>query len=526
MVLFAALAGCGAANQPADHGSEVIFDAGADIRADVLVGDLAGRDAAGDTIADGVVVDVGDGGTGSDVDDVFDDTPDPDASLNIPDFGDVPFVPGDDCPIECPAGTGCRGGRCVGGIIQVNLDNAASITGVFVTPDGVGTGFVAVLDGANAARASFDLSGAGGPLLDVVVSTSSMLDSPVVQSSSISWTDELGSYAISGNGTLDGLQAQALARLGAGPVGHVLAQVPLEIGCLGGIPPDPLLIQALLTPSQFMAKYVYPDRVSRALEAASKVSCTYPALTDSAWTSASTTVRLSRESPVPSVYGLLPFDDVGSVEQELPDAMRAPGSAYGPCGALCRGACGADCDDTACTVTATGYECMKDETTMLNNGMRQEIQEVSCGTAQGCRDHDDCYDLCNGALGCGTWDAAYCRRDCDIEACWKHGYETCTHWAQGAGPQDADLLTYNYPTPGSVPYEDQVNCPDLDHMMGQCWWHMQGMCGDNVCSSLDYCADMMKLDCTPESLAGAFSLTDPYDQFVVNYFSAGSSCPD
>jgi hypothetical protein len=73
---------------------------------------------------------------------------------------------------------------------------------------------------------------------------------------------------------------------------------------------------------------------------------------------------------------------------------------------------------------------------------------------QGCIDHDACYDRCNAAWGCGTWEAAYCRHGraetlptiaADLLV---RGYEYCDEvawlqyptawtalWVRGYGPQ-------------------------------------------------------------------------------------------
>ncbi len=503
------------------------------VQPDIAVGDTAGdvvgtsdlvADSVHDAVADSGLPDIAQDYVEGDID--LDVAMDVALDLAIPDFGEAGFVPDDDCPVECPDGTGCSDGRCVAGTLVLRQDGSGGVSGVFLTPDGVSVGFISVTDGRGLARARFDLSAFDAIELGVTVTAVVPGEPGGLQVAGISWSDEMGVHLITGDGALNESDLQALGRLAAGPVSKALAQVPMEVGCLPADSVDPLVVQALLTPWQFMAKYVYPDRVSRAISAASKASCIYPALQDSTWTSGSTAIRFSREAPVPHVYGLLPLDAAASAELDLVAVMPAPGNEYGPCGATCRGACGADCNEISCVVTATGYACLKDENTLFNNGMRQETQEISCGTAQGCRDHDDCYDLCNGQLGCGSWPAASCRRDCDIEACWLHGYETCTHWAQGAGPQDSDLLTYIYPEPGSPPYEDQVNCTDPDHMTGTCWFKMQGLCGGNVCTSLDHCASLMKKDCSAQSLGQFFNLKEPYDQFVVNYFSAGANCPD
>jgi hypothetical protein len=153
------------------------------------------------------------------------------------------------------------------------------------------------------------------------------------------------------------------------------------------------------------------------------------------------------------VFGWFPFDDQGQIES----LDRAAGDGFGPCEALCRGACGADCDEDDCTLS-DGLSCELDESGS-NTGRVVETFLQDCGTAEGCREHDDCYDTCHDTHGCGTWSAAWCRRGCDQIACSTYGLSTCIDWARGFGPKDPDTLFFEYLVKPLVPVPDTSECP-------------------------------------------------------------------
>jgi hypothetical protein len=109
----------------------------------------------------------------------------------------------------------------------------------------------------------------------------------------------------------------------------------------------------------------------------------------------------------------------------------------GPCNAMCRGACGADCPLSNCDLRKE-VRCEKDEEGN-NTGMEVSYQIYDCGMHQGCIDHDACYDACNAEWGCNNWYAAFCRHadslGCDQVAIEEHGIHKTSAWAYGYGPQ-------------------------------------------------------------------------------------------
>ncbi len=122
-----------------------------------------------------------------------------------------------------------------------------------------------------------------------------------------------------------------------------------------------------------------------------------------------------------------------------------------PSKALCRGACGYNCpgfckplgDLQVIVPTASGdyYICTYPAV-------------IECGTHQGCRDHDNCYDCC-AASGFSTI-GDICHLACDCGCLLTHGASNCPTWALGGGPFDGTLLFADPPfavgpLPGPIP---------------------------------------------------------------------------
>jgi len=108
-----------------------------------------------------------------------------------------------------------------------------------------------------------------------------------------------------------------------------------------------------------------------------------------------------------------------------------------PSGALCRGACGPDCP-TTCTPAPALSVCEDDP--MLCEHIECTFTGVTCGTHDGCRVHDACYDAC-AAAGAG----ALCWRQCDLDCMGTYG-TLCYNWMGGRGPYDSTVSYYNPPT--------------------------------------------------------------------------------
>jgi len=103
---------------------------------------------------------------------------------------------------------------------------------------------------------------------------------------------------------------------------------------------------------------------------------------------------------------------------------------YGPSGAKCRGACGADCPPT-CRAIATYTE----QYEVGGCGYFIEFPNpLLCGTHAGCREHDACFDA---AVANGETDLEGPRHvECNKQAFSRHPIDALS-WARGGGPYDA-----------------------------------------------------------------------------------------
>jgi Domain of unknown function (DUF4157) len=99
-------------------------------------------------------------------------------------------------------------------------------------------------------------------------------------------------------------------------------------------------------------------------------------------------------------------------------------------GSLCRGACGADCPKT-CTKAPTQTFSVPDSTGACHATCTYD--GLHCGSHQGCREHDACYDAANGFLE---------HRVCDGAAIKKYGLMKAQSWARGHGPYDSYIDFY------------------------------------------------------------------------------------
>ncbi len=120
-------------------------------------------------------------------------------------------------------------------------------------------------------------------------------------------------------------------------------------------------------------------------------------------------------------------------------------------GSLCRGTCGPDCAPDACD---TG---MTDLVVCENFGdghvWHTYANYATCGSAQGCRDHDACYDMAHMPIwGFGGVFVAPMQRACDLDSICHNGFQTSARWAMGGGPQPTRLryAEYAYSTPGCL----------------------------------------------------------------------------
>ncbi len=109
-------------------------------------------------------------------------------------------------------------------------------------------------------------------------------------------------------------------------------------------------------------------------------------------------------------------------------------------GGTCRGACGPGCDTKHDCVPFTGMSCLDD-----SDGTHTSCQYTgfTCGSAQGCREHDNCYDAC----GTGGDVANFiCKRKCDGICIAHYGLGQCLRWKKGLGPYDSEISYSSPPT--------------------------------------------------------------------------------
>jgi hypothetical protein len=245
-----------------------------------------------------------------------------------------------------------------------------------------------------------------------------------------------------GFGELSPDDQQALKSLLVSQLAPGIAMIPLDAACQGEDVIDDKQLAALLFPLQMQLKYIISDRTSKAMDLMHLSQCDYGLRDNESLennTKNSSIIYFSPSNPIPVVLGYFPFDEEGAIApsysqesggkfaclnpQPLMNVESEPftsiqysfnlnGSApirdeFGPCQATCRGACGADCTTKNCKYESR-ERCEKDELGN-NTGLSSIIHTYTCGVHPACIAHDECYDDCNLRLGCGTWDAAYCR---------------------------------------------------------------------------------------------------------------------
>lgn len=129
---------------------------------------------------------------------------------------------------------------------------------------------------------------------------------------------------------------------------------------------------------------------------------------------------------------LLPMQASAQWAAEPGDTVR---NGFGPVSNLrpsvCRGACGMDCPSSC--EQGVQFEC-------AGGGKLLRIRSYSCGTHQGCREHDDCLDRCVQEHAPG-YD---CAAECHAQAVSDWGLERAGPWAAGAGPYEGDPISFEY----------------------------------------------------------------------------------
>ena len=145
---------------------------------------------------------------------------------------------------------------------------------------------------------------------------------------------------------------------------------------------------------------------------------------------------------------LLPLASLAQWSANPGETVR---NAFGPsrseAAPVCRGACGADCPSS----------CEQDvEFQCAGAGALIRVQTYSCGTHQGCRQHDDCLDRCSQEHAEG-YD---CQAECHAEAIEDWGVEMAGSWAIGGGPYDGAPIKFEYTTQKPGGPEAVYRCPE------------------------------------------------------------------
>jgi peptidoglycan hydrolase-like protein with peptidoglycan-binding domain len=112
----------------------------------------------------------------------------------------------------------------------------------------------------------------------------------------------------------------------------------------------------------------------------------------------------------------------------------------------CRGACGGGCPKS-CSIEVA-YEC-------TGSTQLRRVEAFTCGTHQGCREHDACLDNCMQ----NNPGSAECQPQCDATVMEVYGFESATSWLMGKGPYDGEsIFEYTRHTPAGL--EAAYRCPD------------------------------------------------------------------
>lgn len=112
----------------------------------------------------------------------------------------------------------------------------------------------------------------------------------------------------------------------------------------------------------------------------------------------------------------------------------------------CRGACGGGCPKS-CSIEVS-FECM-------GASQLRRVEAFTCGTHQGCREHDACLDNCL----LNNPESGECQPQCDASAMEVYGFESSTSWLLGKGPYDGET-TFEYTRHGPTEMEPAYRCPD------------------------------------------------------------------
>lgn len=262
---------------------------------------------------------------------------------------------------------------------------------------------------------------------------------------------------LDGAGALAAPEQAALAALESHAAFGDIALIPLDVACATQ-ELEPRVMAALLFPYQAVLKYLTPARAERTGELAKASHCSWFMDPKAAPDHRAHPVLplLANGQVVPAAFGYLPFDDAGA----LPEAnvsrsiIPADQNVFGPGNSMCRGACGADCEENNCGQPRDEWRCLQQNG--HNTGEKERFQRYTCGEHPGCIEHDACFDNCKAVFGVGSFTSGLCMRGCDLQAASGYGAGQGLEWAQGHGPYTHEK-TYDYATGERV--RDEQLCP-------------------------------------------------------------------
>lgn len=304
--------------------------------------------------------------------------------------------------------------------------------------------FEAEPTGETGAHARFEL--AGTPELEVLITDA--------QHGTLTY----GGKTIDGDGALSADEEATLRSLAESALFPALAAIPLDAACDANKSYEPRVMAALLMPWQATLKYLERDRMKIVQERAAASKCRWFSSTDP------NVAPDARPSPahallsngqfIPAAFGYLPFDDQGILPGPSGQGLSIDTNVFGPGGSICRGACGADCEENNCGQPVEDYRCVVNEG--HNTGEKQLWRRYTCGEHPGCIEHDACFDNCKFVFGVGSFESGICMRGCDLQAASGYGADQGIEWAQGHGPFTHEK-SYDYSI--GDPIRDEEQCP-------------------------------------------------------------------
>lgn len=313
-------------------------------------------------------------------------------------------------------------------------------------------------EGKGGAHAHFDLVRSEASLALRFAQATATVDVHVVDGKHA--TLSFDGTELDGAGALEDEEEEALRALVASGLFPDLALIPLDVPCAdSAVEPSPAALAALLFPLQLVEKYLTPQRTAQMAALASASACRYY----TKWEGnadprpAPSYPVLQNGQVVPFSFGFLPLDEEGATSLPVKSQALLPptdSNVFGPGDSMCRGACGADCEENNCGEPEREWRCVQKDG--RNTGEKQRWKRYTCGEHEGCIEHDACFDNCKAVFGVGSWESGICMRGCDTQAAMGYGAGQGIEWAQGYGPYSHER-SYDYSE--GEPVRDEEMCP-------------------------------------------------------------------